>query len=149
MEKKMRNNIFNKHKKIYKTNKFKLLRQLKAPSRLETQPYYKKSKISKNRKKPIRSSNEFKPIKKDFFKKNIPISKTNFSNIYKSNLLGSTLNKSQPQSDHSLQEIKEFKLSDFGLCVNVHKSLPFQFGCNTYLAPEICQLGPDNPKVRK
>jgi CRISPR/Cas system CMR-associated protein Cmr1 (group 7 of RAMP superfamily) len=97
----------------------------------------------------LRSSNELKIKNKDFFKKNIPISKTNFTNIHKSNFLGSTLNKSQPQSDQSAQEIKIFKLSDFGLCVNVHKSQPLQFGCNTYLAPEICQLGPDNPRVCK
>ena len=149
MEPNQKNSIFKKHKAISKTNKFHLLKKLKTPSRLETQPYYKKSKRKLKLNKPLRSSNEIIHKNKYFLKKNISFSKTNFTNIQKSSFLGSTLNKSQPQSDRSIQEIKMFKLSDFGLCVNVNKSVPLQFGCNTYLAPEICQLGPDNPKVRK
>ena len=50
-------------------------------------------------------------------------------------------------SVNSTQEIKRFKLSDFGLCVNIQESHALQFGCNTYLAPEICQMGPDSSKV--
>lgn len=42
---------------------------------------------------------------------------------------------------------KIFKISDFGLCKNVLKKKPEEFGAGNLLAPEICKFGPDSSKV--
>lgn len=129
------------------SEKFKLMQKLRGPSRLQTQPHFKLSKNKKKEEKPFRRSDEIKSFKKSIFFGNLKLNKTSFTNIHKSSLICSSLNKSNPQSHQSNHEFKKYKLSDFGLCVNIKKSQPLQFGCNDYLAPEICQMGPDSSKV--
>lgn len=146
------------NKKPQISTRFKLLKKLKTPSRLDIKPYYKKLKDFNKKKKPLQRSNEIKQLKKSFFVGNLKLNKTSFTNIHKSNLfnpsltksnlLNPSLTKSNHQSDQSNLEIKKFKLSDFGLSINIKKSNPLQFGCNNYLAPEVCQMGPDSSKVK-
>ena len=136
------------NKKPQISTRFKLLKKLKTPSRLDIKPYYKQLKDFNKKKKPLQRSNEIKQLKKSFFVGNLKLNKTSFTNIHKSNLFNPSLTKSNHQSDQSNLEIKKFKLSDFGLSINIKKSNPLQFGCNNYLAPEVCQMGPDSSKVK-
>lgn len=129
------------------SNTFKILQQLKTPSRLEITPYYKKfpKTQKKERKKNPRKKSPL--IRRSFFHQVKPVFKTNLTNLCKTNNTNISLNKSCALSVNSNQERKIYKLSDFGLCVNINRSKPLQFGCNSYLAPEICQRGPDSSQV--
>ena len=56
-----------------------------------------------------------------------------------------TKTKTNKNQKYKLKKI--FKLSDFGLCTNIKKQTPKQFGSGVFLAPEICKKGPDSKKV--
>lgn len=128
--------------KMHTSTTSTLFKSIRPPSRLDTQPYYKNAK-----RPPEQQGRSFKePRRKrtDFFQHAISLSTTCFNNKYKAKRLGSS---GLSQSDSSLQGVKTYKLSDFGLCVNVNERRPAQFGCSRYLAPEVLRLGPDHPQV--
>lgn len=125
------------------STKAALLKKLKTPSRLEIKPYYKTAKRSPN--EQGRSFKEPRRKTKTLFQNGLSLSTTCFSNKYKASRMGSS---GLSLSDLSIQEMKSYKLSDFGLCVNVNERRPASFGRSRYLAPEVLRLGPDHPKVR-
>lgn len=118
-----------------------LYKGIKTPSRKDPQPCYKQAARAS---RPGWSFKEPARPKRCMVKQGISLSSTSFGNKYRSSLLGTS---GLSQSDQSLQEVKEYKLTDFGLCVNVNEARPPQLGCNRYLAPEVFRLGPDHPEV--
>lgn len=113
---------------------------------MQINPYYKKQ--IKSIKLPTKQKHSrSKSAKRSFFQMLKPLQKTNFTNINKTNLTNNLINKSKSPSEISNLETIVYKLSDFGLCKNINESHPLQFGCSTYLAPEICQMGPDSAHV--
>ena len=144
---KKKSRLFNEHKRK-STRKFQLLKKLKTPSRLEILPYYKKSKVKSKCYKPLKLSKKMKSPPKNFLALSMGPMTSNTSNLYKRSFIASPITQTYHKTTDISSKKKIFKLADFGLCVNVRRSKPFQFGCNQYLAPEVLQHGPDNPKVR-
>jgi len=124
---------------------FALIKKLKGPSRMVMKPYYKsiKSNQVKDEKQLKNSPCMIKKLcKKAFLERS-----TASSNNYKTEFMKISKLKSNFGMISNSNKIRNFKLSDFGLCVNINESKPFQFGSNSYLAPEIMLKGPDNPNV--
>jgi hypothetical protein len=133
----------NKYQIANQTNVLSILRNLKPPSRKLTQPSFKlkdkkyileKNKLNENPKK-IRS--KYKRNQRAFSRK---LKKSDIQVWKKSCLLN--------RMDDDASEKITFKLSDFGLCTNVKTEMPCQFGGGDFLAPEICEKGPDSSNVK-
>ena len=67
--------------------------------------------------------------------------------IFKKELSRIQKNKLSQKLKKQEKSNKIFKLSDFGICKNIHRERPSEFGAGNYLAPEVCMHGPDSTNV--